>query len=380
MKELNIFENANLKDGFVGDRKYFKGFLAKMELIFMLYQDRFPRDDDKVVYIISRLYGQAMNWAATLIENRDPCLVDYEAFIERFKSFFGDTDITYVANQRLRTIKQKNLGGMRGYIMEFNKYADDSNWNEEAKMDAFIAGLNNQVATRILEMFPGPRNLLALQTIASRIDARLTVNQQFFRNSSSSGFRSFNYKKNKSNKYKNNKNNNKYHGPLSQEEKDRRRRENLCLYCGASNHSLKECPKSTIIPIKILVDSGSCYNLIDESFVKTHNIPITSIEKSHKIRGIGGIQTLSLQTIPVTIKHSSHIYKCTFFVTNLPSCNCILGFDWLRTHNPVIYFLNMKLSFKSNYCNSNCLLIPSLFLLSLVRTFLLVNLPVLMMN
>ncbi|OUM57847.1 hypothetical protein PIROE2DRAFT_17040 [Piromyces sp. E2] len=57
MEESNIFDTANLKDGFTGDRKYLKGFLAKMELIFLLYPERFLRDEEKVVYIISRLYG-----------------------------------------------------------------------------------------------------------------------------------------------------------------------------------------------------------------------------------------------------------------------------------------------------------------------------------
>jgi len=47
-------------------------------------------------------------------------------------------------------------------------------------MDAFIAGLQNSIATKILEMFPGPRNLLSLQTIAARIDSRISTHRQFF--------------------------------------------------------------------------------------------------------------------------------------------------------------------------------------------------------
>jgi len=347
MEESNIFDTANLKDGFAGDRKYLKGFLAKMELIFLLYPERFPGDEDKVVYIISRFYGKAMNWAATLIEHRDPCLSKYEAFIGRIKSFFGNSDATYVANQMLRNIRQRNLGGIQGYILEFNKYADDSNWNEEAKMDAFIAGLNNQVATKIIEIFPGPKSLLALQTIASRIDARLSTTQKFQRNRQSYTSNRFStFKINSTNKKSSNK---QFYGHLSKEEKEYRRKENLCLYCGSPTHSIKDCPKrtnkdessssttlvskplsnstlnqvnnsessqslfnftpgfnSSSIPVDILVDSVSCYNLIDETFVKNNNIPTTSIDNTHKIRGIGGIQTLSLQTIPVTLKYSNH--------------------------------------------------------------------------
>jgi len=37
-----IMKNATLKDGFSGNRRFIKGFLAKIELIFMLYPDRYP--------------------------------------------------------------------------------------------------------------------------------------------------------------------------------------------------------------------------------------------------------------------------------------------------------------------------------------------------
>jgi len=32
-------------------------------------------------------------------------------------------------------------------------------WNEEVKMDAFINGLYDQIATKIYEMFPEPKSL-----------------------------------------------------------------------------------------------------------------------------------------------------------------------------------------------------------------------------
>ena len=174
-EHTNFYDAASLKDGFSGNRKYLKGFLAKMELIFQLHPEHFQHDEDKVIYIITRLYGNAMNWAASLIENRDPCLRNYQSFISKIKAFYGNIDATFIANQKLRILKQKHLGEINNYIMEFNKYADDSSWNEPAKMDAFLAGLHDQIATRILEMFPGPQSLFALQTIASRIDSRLST-------------------------------------------------------------------------------------------------------------------------------------------------------------------------------------------------------------
>jgi len=82
--------NATYMDGFSGDFLYFEGFLAKIELIFILYPERFEDYTTKVVYIISRLYWKAMNWADILIENRNPFLWNYEEFILRFNSAFGN--------------------------------------------------------------------------------------------------------------------------------------------------------------------------------------------------------------------------------------------------------------------------------------------------
>jgi len=41
-------------------------------------------------------------------------------------------------------------------------------------MDAFVAWLNQQIAIKILEMSPGPKDPFSLQTIASWIDSKLT--------------------------------------------------------------------------------------------------------------------------------------------------------------------------------------------------------------
>jgi len=122
--------NATYQDGFAGDRRYFKEFLAQIELIFMHFPDRLEDDPTKDVYIISILYRKVMNWAESLIESRDPCLNNYKEFISRLKATFGNSADTFVANQKFRIIRQKRLGNVGNYILEFNRYADESYWNE----------------------------------------------------------------------------------------------------------------------------------------------------------------------------------------------------------------------------------------------------------
>jgi len=104
-------------------------------------------------------------------------------------------------------------------------------------MDAFIAGLNDQIATKILEMFPGPQSLYALQTIASRLDSWLSTRRQFFNPQNHSNNNNNNRRPPPKEKPKFN-----THSSLSKEEKERRRKENLCIYCGSSEHLLNNCP------------------------------------------------------------------------------------------------------------------------------------------
>jgi len=88
MEEEELLNSAILKDGFAGNRRFLKGFLAKINLIFMLYPDRYNNEETKVVYLISRLYGNAMYWAVSLIEKEDPCIYNYNDFVEKLKAFY----------------------------------------------------------------------------------------------------------------------------------------------------------------------------------------------------------------------------------------------------------------------------------------------------
>jgi hypothetical protein len=57
-----------------------------------------------------------MNWAVSLMENHDPYLRNYEAFVVRMKSIYGDYDSTlFIPNQKLKIIKKTYLGDIKNY-------------------------------------------------------------------------------------------------------------------------------------------------------------------------------------------------------------------------------------------------------------------------
>ena len=110
---------------------------------------------------------------------------------------------------------------------------------------------------------------------------------------------------------------------------------------------------------KILLDSGSQLNLIDVYFVKEYHIPYSIQSDFPRVTIIGGKQQILGKTSHVSIQYENHICKTQFYVVDLSSYCAILGTEWLITHNP------NKLSFKSNHCIANCLVIPSNFTVSI---------------
>ena len=177
------------------------------------------------------------------------------------------------------------------------------------------------------------------------------------------------------------------------QEKERRKRENLCVYCGSPDHSLKDCTKKNknkenismvSIPAKasnlnnssqehlatefklsfeltpkILIDSGSKLNLIDVDYCNDHNLPYHDDGQLPKIIGIGGSQSIFGITPPLNLRYKDHLCRTQFYVTDLPAYPCILGLDWLKEHNPHIDFATNTLSFVSNHCLTYCVSLPN---------------------
>ncbi len=101
---------------------------------------------------------------------------------------------------------------------------------------------------------------------------------------------------------------------LSSEEKERRFRHHLCLYCGQSGHLRVSCPtqpptKSTfsvspcsntlMVPISLsssgvavettaLIDSGAAGNFIDINFANSHNLPLVTCETRLAVTALNG--------------------------------------------------------------------------------------------
>ncbi|KAG1956839.1 retrotransposable element [Pimephales promelas] len=176
---------------------------------------------------------------------------------------------------------------------------------------------------------------------------------------------------------------------LTSEERERRRRNHLCLYCGEPGHMRATCPKRPIsrtsttvsspcnslkllelevtlcfgdekINTTALVDSGAAGNFIDLSFARTYQLSLLPCTSRMAVAaldgrplGTGEIQYISQE---VTLQTSTlHSERIQLYTIDSPRHPIILGLPWLEKHNPVISWSEKQIIQWSGACKEECL-------------------------
>ncbi|KAK3516571.1 hypothetical protein QTP70_021980 [Hemibagrus guttatus] len=133
--------------------------------------------------------------------------------------------------------------------------------------------------------------------------------------------------------------------------------------CGASGHLIHRCPERPSSAQVVLIDSGAAVNLIDGALVEDLGIPTIPCVPSLRITAIdsqsisGGYLTRQTELLEfqVGLFHREHL---AFYVTSSPDNPVILGFTWLRCHDPQISWHTGELVHWSAACFKECLLEP----------------------
>ncbi|KAK3568300.1 hypothetical protein QTP86_003140 [Hemibagrus guttatus] len=162
----------------------------------------------------------------------------------------------------------------------------------------------------------------------------------------------------------------------------------LCYNCGASGHLSSRCPErpssaqvggsslffSLTVPVSLrcsdrwfsvtaLIDSGAAVNLIDRALVEELGIPTFPCVPSLRITAIDsqpiGEGYLTRQTELLDFRVGLfHHEQLAFYVTASPANPVILGFPWLRHHDPQISWRSGELARWSPTCLKGCLRDP----------------------
>lgn len=230
-----------LPDKFDGTRSKFRGFVNQIRLLIRMQPLRYPTGEIQVGLIGTLLSGTALSWFSPLVEKNSPLLQDLDDFLEEFTNTFGETDKARTATTKLRSLQQRSRAASV-YAAEFRQLACDVDWDDNALISTFRWGLRDDVKDLLLNL-PDPTTLSEAITQAVRCDNRLFERRQE-RRSLSGPYRvdaTTPVRQNNTSRPEPMQIDSSKILKLSQEEKDRRRKEDLCLYCGEKGHRAHNC-------------------------------------------------------------------------------------------------------------------------------------------
>ncbi|KAG1957249.1 retrotransposable element [Pimephales promelas] len=335
-----------------GEPSFCRAFLTRCSMHFALQPRTFIQEGSKVAFVLTLLTGKAALWGTAVWENQDPCCASFQALSAEMKRVFDRAVAGREAARMLAELRQEEKS-VSDYSIEFRTLAAECHWNEEAQWDMFLHGLADRVQKEIYAL-DLPTSLNGLVDLALRVDARLSrVERRVPTNRAREGAESprssggdavspvYDHEPMQVGRAR-----------LSREEKERRRSQGLCLYCGAAGHFAYNCPvKGQARQLRwsghnhdcqALVDSGAEGNFMDHGFAQRFNIPLLPLTSRIAVQALNGqdLPTISLITGPITLTTSgNHTETCSFYIMDSPLAPIVLGHPWLTEHNPKIDWL-----------------------------------------
>ena len=95
---------------------------------------------------------------------------------------------------------------------------------------------------------------------------------------------------------------------------------------------------SEVHSVKALLDSGATGNFIDKDFVRTKGISTRNISRPIPVFNVDGSPNEAGQiseVVDVVLRYKTHSERMLLAVSNLGKQSMILGYTWLKDHNPV---------------------------------------------
>lgn len=255
---------------FTGQASYIDSFFIQLSVVFAADETRFATDEKKILFTIGCLSGNALSYVQPFIkdieaENKPEILNNYKEFKKLLYDAFGDSNPVINSESAIRSLRQ--TGSATKYSTEFRRISMQLSWNNDALVSQYVLNLKDQIKDELARLEP-IKDLN--QIIAKSIDIDNRLFARYQQRSFSNNNRTYqprqtqqptnrsgptpmelNYVGQPSYEIQNAQPtpitpiinfSNQRRGPISTEEKDRRRKNNLCLYCGLPGHFTAACP------------------------------------------------------------------------------------------------------------------------------------------
>ncbi|KAI2655842.1 Transposon Tf2-6 polyprotein [Labeo rohita] len=355
-----------------------KGFLLQCSLFVDQQPHLYPTDEGKIAFVCSLLTGKALDWATAVWRLDRPTFPSFAAFLQQFKGVFQPSSESGEAGEEIMALRQGRRSAA-DYALTFRTLAAQSGWNDGPLKLHYRKGLNSDLQ---LELACRDEDL----TLEQYIDLSIRVDNVMRARRSTRHLPSLPLSTASP------------EAPsepmqlgatrLSLEERERRLRNNLCLYCGQAGHIRANCPTrpprqpssvssadlpidccsmpvtlecgEAIIKTTALIDSGAAGNFIDADFVANHHLPTLSCSPHVAVAALDGRPLgsgrVNHTTDDLTLRiDPSHYERIRFFIIASPQSPIILGYPWLNRHGPSIAWADRTISSWSPHCHSHCL-------------------------
>jgi len=246
---------------FNGDRTRLKAWKNSVNIKLNGDAAKFPSPQHQLAYVFGLLEGKASDQIQPYVLGTGINLTDIPALFAVLDRAFGDPDPVGSATRALRALKQRN-NDLSTFVAEFSRLAAEVPWDDRAKLDHFQEGISfklkqalvhypdvttleefidqaSKVEQKLARLrsnprtFPTNRPLPAPGTPATTVTPVRTTHPSFTAGGStpmdlSSG-----------------------RPRLTQEERDRRRANGLCIACGKADHFIAACPLRKTRPLAL---------------------------------------------------------------------------------------------------------------------------------
>src|SRR5712672_335943 len=258
-------------ESFDGSGHKAESFWSSLETYYFLNQDVFQTDSKHVASALThfKLGTPAGEWARdrqqTALALQHPDFGSWDDFRSAFKAHFIPVESKMSSTQTMHSLRQQNCPFHEWY-QEWITHANCSRANEQTKIFTFCRNIHPSLHVKLLGVSPIPTTLSRLAKLAKEFDQSFWMwsanpstsssPQNFWTNprihvSDADTPGSTQINANSPSHMKPSRpqqGGSKKFGPFSQEEKGRRRRNNLCSYCGGQNHFADQCPKKPFRP------------------------------------------------------------------------------------------------------------------------------------
>lgn len=250
---------------FTGKADDVPAFLRDIRNAIALQRDAFRTDRDKAMYLSMYLKdGAPQSWytAIELAPTKQYLLDDFEELVRDFRAHFETSDVVSKALRQLDALRQ--TGSVATYAARFQEILVHLDLSEATQIQRFYQGLKESVKDVLVTVRDLPTNLKDCIKLATDIDNRLHERELERRHDKSSTRPRHHHDDHRPSATSQQRSpapapstpastantsgqvpmevDAVRFGPLTSAEKERRRKNGLCLYCGQGNHRISNCP------------------------------------------------------------------------------------------------------------------------------------------